>query len=314
MPTQSPRPSSISGYLAGAVAAAERVVEIPLNAIRNNPHQPRRDFPRESLMELASSIKRHGLQQPIIVRPFDGAAAPGQGHGAQPAYELVIGERRLRAHEVSGFKTIKAVVRHVPDEHMLRLAFVENVHREDLALLDRATAFCKYKDQFHSGKVEAAAEDLKISRRTGFRLAQIGEADPAYQELIAKHGLDVRGSDFLLGLAKKVHKERPEKIGAFQNALEQTELGFSTLKRLHDQYFPKSAIEEEKPAPYKHKETLARADGKKGLYSKTRTARILLINYDPTKGEPSAKLRAQWVAATTAFYHDAGFKTVKIQP
>ena len=68
MPTQSPRPSSIGGYLAGAAVAAERVIELAVTAIRPNPDQPRKDFPPESILELGQSIKDKGLQQPVVVR------------------------------------------------------------------------------------------------------------------------------------------------------------------------------------------------------------------------------------------------------
>ena len=101
------------GVNASGVAAAERVVDIPVTDIRPNPEQPRKDFPPESLLELGQSIKDKGLQQPIVVRLL-----AGQDH-EKPSYELVMGERRLRASQAVGLKTIRAIVRNVPDDDLL---------------------------------------------------------------------------------------------------------------------------------------------------------------------------------------------------
>lgn len=299
------------GVEAAGVAAAERVIAIPVSSVRPNPHQPRRQFPPESLMELASSIKTHGLQQPIIVRRLAQPAAAGAG----PAYELIVGERRLRAHQIAGFKTVTAIVRQTADADMLRLAIVENVHREDLPLMDRAVSFCRFKDEFHDGKVDPAAEDLKISRRTGFNYNKIGSADPKYQLLIVKHELDVRGSNFLLSMAEKVAKELPEKTVAFENALGNGEVGFSALKRLHDEYFPAQAVENGKArGPEKSAGKTAAAPAKDQHYRKTETEVVLKIRFDPRKMPLiGARLRGQWAKAAKRFFKAAGFTAVKIE-
>lgn len=313
-PTQPNTLGSILGFNAGGVAADKRVVEIPVTAIRPNPDQPRKEFPAESLLELGQSIKDKGLQQPIVVRAVSRSAVPG-GADAGPAYELVMGERRLRASQAVGLKTIHAIVRDTPDADLLRLAIVENVHREDLSLIDRAAAFCTLTDRFHNGKVEPAAADLKISRATGFHYKRIGSADPKYQALIKTNNLDGRGSIFLLGLAEKVTKKHPDQVETFNKALTGGKLGFSKLKQLHDQYFPAPAQKDEPPASAHkpHEQPAARADGKKGLYTKTRTARTLLIDYDPSKGKPPAKLAKEWARAATEFFKNAGFSTVDIK-
>lgn len=302
------------GVEAAGVAAAERVIEIPVSSVRPNPHQPRRQFPPESLMELAGSIKTHGLQQPIIVRRLAQPAAPGAA-GAGPAYELIVGERRLRAHQIAGFKTVTAIVRQTADVDMLRLAIVENVHREDLPLMDRAVSFCRFKDEFHDGKVDPAAEDLKISRRTGFNYSKIGAADPKYQAIIVKHELDVRGSNFLLSLAEKVAKELPDKTGSFETALGNGEVGFSALKRIHDEYFPARAAENGKlRGPEKAPGKSAATPEKDQHYRKTEREVVLELRFDPRKMPLiNAKLRGQWAKAAGRFFKAAGFTTVKIE-
>ena len=91
--------------------------ELPLDAITTNPKQPRSVFDEEQLNELVHSIREFGLMQPIVVRPVSGAPAP---------YELIMGERRLRASKKAGLETIPAIVRETQDDAMLRDALLEN--------------------------------------------------------------------------------------------------------------------------------------------------------------------------------------------
>ena len=305
---------NLLGIEAGGIPAAERVIEIPVSSVRPNPHQPRRQFPQESLLELAGSIKAHGLQQPIIVRQLKQPAAAG-GAATGPAYELVVGERRLRAHQLAGLKVIRAILRSVADEHLLRLAIVENIHREDLPFMDRAVAFCRFKDQFHAGKVEPASEDLKISRRTGFNYSKLGTAEPEYQALIVKNDLDVRGSNLLLNLAGKVAKELPKKTEAFKKAINSGELGLPALNKLQDKYFPAPLPEAGKPAcSVKETHSINTGSMKENPFRKTTTEVVLELRFDPRKKPLVApKLREQWAKAARQFFKTAGFSTVKIE-
>jgi ParB family chromosome partitioning protein len=100
-----------------------------------NPQQPRVEFREEELSELVTSVREFGVLQPIVVRPRAGAA-PGE-----PQYELIMGERRLRATKLAGRDTIPAVVRNTADEVMLRDALLENLHRADLNPLEEASAY-----------------------------------------------------------------------------------------------------------------------------------------------------------------------------
>lgn len=105
------------------------VVRLPLSAIRPNPHQPRRRFSQEGLEELAASIREKGLLQPLVVRP--------KGEG----YELVAGERRLRAAEMAGLKEVPALIRDLTDQEAMEVALVENLQREDLTPLEEARGY-----------------------------------------------------------------------------------------------------------------------------------------------------------------------------
>lgn len=300
---------NLLGIEAAGIPAVERIIEIPVSAIRPNPHQPRRQFPQESLQELAGSIKSHGLQQPVIVRQLKQT----DHGGAALAYQLVAGERRLRAHELAGLKVIRAIVRATADEQLLRLSIVENIHREDLPFMDRALAFCRFKDQFHAGKVEAAAEDLKISRRTGFNYSKIGSAEPDYQKLIVKNDLDVRSSSLLLNLADKVAKELPKKTEAFKKAVHTGELGLPALNTLQAKYFPASVKEDAKlAAAAKNTHTPGTAITRTDPFRKTETEVVLELRFHPAK-KPDTKLRAQWAKAAKQFFKAAGFTAAELK-
>ena len=103
--------------------------EIKLDEIRSNPYQPRKVFDDESLQELASSIKEHGVVQPVIVKK------------SIKGYELVAGERRTRACRLAGLKTVPAVVKDFNDQEMMEIALIENIQRENLNPIEEAMAY-----------------------------------------------------------------------------------------------------------------------------------------------------------------------------
>jgi ParB family chromosome partitioning protein len=107
------------------------IVEIPLNEIRSNPYQPRKEFDEESLNEFAESIKEHGVIQPIIVKK------------SIKGYELIAGERRTRASKIAGKTTIPAIIREISDQEMMEIALIENIQRQDLNPIEEAEAFAK---------------------------------------------------------------------------------------------------------------------------------------------------------------------------
>ena len=98
----------------------DQIVEIDLSELRANPYQPRKNFDEEALNELASSIKEHGVFQPIIVKK------------SIKGYEIIAGERRFRASKLAGMQTIPAIVKDFSDEEMMQIALLENLQRENL--------------------------------------------------------------------------------------------------------------------------------------------------------------------------------------
>ena len=134
-------------------AGHERVLEIPLGQIAPNPHQPRRDFDEEALESLAQSIRTHGVMQPIVVR------VSGSGGG----YELIAGERRLRAAKLAGLSKIRCVLDEADDARSAELALIENIQRADLNPIERALGLRELLDRFGSTQ-QQLADRMGMSR------------------------------------------------------------------------------------------------------------------------------------------------------
>ncbi len=127
---------------------AERVnvvLNIPVTDIRPNPHQPRTDFKEEALDQLASSIRKHGLIQPVTVRYL-----------GQKRFELISGERRLRATKMAGISEIPAYIREANDEDIISFALIENIQREDLNSLEIALGYQRLIDECNYTQSEVA--------------------------------------------------------------------------------------------------------------------------------------------------------------
>ena len=119
-----------------------RLASLSPNDIIPNPQQPRHEFRQEELEELIVSIREFGVLQPIVVRPRAGAAA------GEPQFELIMGERRLRASKAAGLTAIPAIVRNTDDDAMLRDALLENLHRAELNPLEEASAYKQLLEDF----------------------------------------------------------------------------------------------------------------------------------------------------------------------
>jgi len=135
----------LSNDLRESVSETERIKELELGEIDANPHQPRERFDDGHLGELAESIRRHGVLQPVVVRR------------AGDRYQLVVGERRFRASKIAGRKTIPAIVRDIEDEESLRFALLENLQREDLTPVEEARGYAALRDGFGLSAREIAS-------------------------------------------------------------------------------------------------------------------------------------------------------------
>jgi ParB family chromosome partitioning protein len=132
-------------------SARREVLDVPVEQIRENPRQPRQYFSPAELEDLISSIKQHGIMQPLIVtRAGDG-------------FELIAGERRLRASRALGLQTVPAIVREASEQEKLELALIENIQRQDLNAVEEAIAYKALTDEFGLTQ-EAVASRVGKSR------------------------------------------------------------------------------------------------------------------------------------------------------
>ena len=177
----------------GRPGQAGQVTKVRLKEISPNPHQPRKEFAREGLEELAASIKQKGVLQPVLLRP----AREGEG------YELVAGERRYRAALLAGLRTIPAIVYQIEsDEEMLELALIENVQREDLNAIDTAGAYRQLSDEIGLTQ-EEIAERVGKSRTSVANTLRLLGLPQNVQEFVRDGQLSEGHGRALLGLSSK---------------------------------------------------------------------------------------------------------------
>ena len=164
-----------------------RVLYLDTGAIRANPNQPRRSFEPEALRELAESIRRYGILQPLTVRRSDGG------------YELIAGERRLRAAKLAGLRTVPCLVRRSDEEDSSLLALIENLQRRDLHYLEEATAIARLIEIYGLSQ-EQAAERLGKSQSAVANKLRLLRLSPQCTAILREHGLSERHARALLRL------------------------------------------------------------------------------------------------------------------
>jgi ParB family chromosome partitioning protein len=169
--------------------AAGALVQLSLSTVRPNPYQPRRGFDQDALRELARSLESAGLLQPVVVRP----AAEGQ-------YELIAGERRVRAADQLGWTEIGAIVREVDDRTLLTLALIENLQRDALSPVDEARGYQRLIDEFGSSHSDVA-QLVGRSRPAVANALRLLKLPAAIQELIHSGTLSTGHARALLQLS-----------------------------------------------------------------------------------------------------------------
>jgi ParB family chromosome partitioning protein len=178
-----------------AVAGA-RFAEVPIDRISPNPVQPRTHFDPEALAELVVSIREVGLLQPIVLRQT-----------GPESYELVMGERRLRASKEAGLERIPAIVRATGDDVMLRDALLENLHRQQLNPLEEAAAYSQLLQDFGATH-EELAEKIGRSRSTITNTIRLLQLPLAVQRRVAAGVLSAGHARAILGLPTAEAQER----------------------------------------------------------------------------------------------------------
>jgi ParB family chromosome partitioning protein len=216
------RPATDEGHAhAGAGMAADdpRItrdehgqVWLDCDAIERNPYQPRQSFGEAEIADLADSIRMHGILQPLVVR------RAGEG------FELIAGERRLRAAQAADWHQVPVQIREVDDRQMAELAIVENVQRKDLNAIEKAESFQRYLEQYQCTQEELAAR-VQIDRSTVANLIRLLELPAEVKQMVQEGGISQGHARALLPLGDEQEQiefaERIKKEGLSVRATEQ---------------------------------------------------------------------------------------------
>lgn len=175
-------------------SAQDELQHIELDQLQRGTYQPRREIANEQVTELADSIKRHGIMQPIVVRRLgDHAAVP---------FEIIAGERRWRAAQLAGLTHIPALVRDIPDELAIALALIENIQREDLNPMEQAIALQRFHDEFGMSHQEIA-DTVGKARTTVSNLLRLMSLHEDVKTMLDHGDIDMGHARALLSLKNK---------------------------------------------------------------------------------------------------------------
>ena len=184
--------------------------EISAELIERNPHQPRREFDQKAIDELAESIRKHGVLQPLLVR--------AQGDG----YQLIAGERRWRACKQIGLDTIPCRVVELEDQAVCEAAIEENLKRQDLNVVEKALAFKDYIDKFNCS-IEDLAKQLSMNRSTVSNIMRLLELPETVQKAVREEKISGGHARALLPLSHDQQVELTDQIVKQQLSVRKTE-------------------------------------------------------------------------------------------
>jgi len=193
-------------------AAEGGIAQIAIDLIQRNPRQPREKFDMEELENLASSIREHGVIQPLIVSP-----------GKNGIYILIAGERRLQAARKAGLRTVPVVIRHATDQQLLELALIENVQREDLNAIEEAEAYHHLEKEFKLSH-EAIASRVGKNRSTIANTIRLLEASAAVKQALVDGQITEGHARAMLKLPAKGQEELLNKIITLDLSVRTTEM------------------------------------------------------------------------------------------
>jgi ParB family transcriptional regulator, chromosome partitioning protein len=184
-------------------------------SLQAGKYQPRQGMDKDSLEELANSIRSQGIMQPLLVRPIS-AKAGG------PAFEIIAGERRFRAAQMAGLKEVPVIVREVDDQAALAMALIENLQREDLSALEEAQGIDRLIREFGLTH-EQAAQAVGRSRSATSNLLRLLQLPAAVQEMLRAQSIDAGHARALLSLPPAQQRALAERIVQDQLSVRDTE-------------------------------------------------------------------------------------------
>lgn len=171
------------------------VLEIPISQIRTNKYQPRKDFKQDKLNDLINSIKEKGVVQPVLARKV------------QDGYELIAGERRLRAAKSLGLEKIPAILKNVADVDMLEISLIENIQRQELNPIEEAVAYQRLVTEFNFTQ-EAVAKVLGKERSTVANILRLLNLPKKIQDLITRGDITAGHAKAILSLPTEEYRMR----------------------------------------------------------------------------------------------------------
>ncbi len=196
------------------------VLRVPLQNIRPNPHQPRRAFNEKRLQELAHSIQKHGLIQPITVRYI-----------GEKRFELISGERRLRASKLAGIEKLPAYIREADDEEVISFALVENIQREDLNPIEIAMGYQRLIDEVDYTQ-DQVAQKVGKSRTTITNMLRLLRLPPFIQAALRDEIISMGHARAIINIdSKKQQKAVFEKVIKNGYSVRQTEKAVRAIAR-----------------------------------------------------------------------------------
>lgn len=223
---------------ASATPPKDTVQEIPVSVIQANRYQPRKDFDEKSLEELKESIKNHGILQPVLVRKL-----PGEG------YELIAGERRLRAAKLAGVEKIPALVKECNDAELSEIAIIENIQREDLNVIEEARAYDRLMKEFHLTQ-DVMAGKLGRSRSHIANILRLLKLAPKVQDYLLNGILSMGQARPLLALENEdLQCEAADMIQEQELSARQTE---TLVKKLQSGSIPPPEKKAKEPLKEDH--------------------------------------------------------------
>ena len=190
----------LDALLAGDEAKKEIQRSLPVGDLQPGKYQPRTQMDKESLEELAASIRAQGLMQPILVRPV-----------SVDRYEIIAGERRWRASQLAGLKEVPTLIREIPDEAALAMALIENIQRENLNPLEEALGLQRLIDEFAMTH-QQAADAVGRSRPAASNLLRLLQLAPPAQELLMRGEIDMGHARALLPLAGALQVQLAQRV------------------------------------------------------------------------------------------------------
>jgi len=170
------------------------VREVAVGSIRPNPYQPRQAFDPQKMEELVASVREHGVVQPVLVRKL------GDG------YQLVAGERRLRAARMAGLETVPVVVQEFSESQMVEIALIENLQREDLNCIEEARAYRRLMDEFNFTQ-ETLAQRIGKSRPEVANTLRLLNLEPEIQDMLSAGEISYGHARALLAIDGALRRE-----------------------------------------------------------------------------------------------------------